>query len=78
MYGDLIGQIDTVCQFCGEPCFIPLTRNMPEEILDAYLPRRVTMMATCEQGKALEKALLGRCYDDLLAHEREVQVTVSA
>lgn len=62
-----IGQIDATCQFCGGRCFVPLLQNVPEHIARAFLDRGVTMLATCGDGQALDKALIGYCYDDIIA-----------
>lgn len=52
----------TTCQYCNQPCFVPLPTD--PAIRQAYESRGVTVMATCPGGQLAEKRLLGYCYDD--------------
>lgn len=50
------------CNYCGRRCFVHVTAEWPTHIREAY--GSYTIAATCPDGQAVEKRLIGWCYDD--------------
>lgn len=72
---NLLPIIDTVCQFCQQQCFVPLTTQAPPEMALPFIIRKVNMMATCRQGQKFDKGLIGYCFDDILAEVPDYDIS---
>lgn len=53
------------CKYCGQRCFVRITAEWPTHIAQAYAPYEIA--ATCADGQAVEKRVLGWCYADARA-----------
>lgn len=59
------------CRFCDQHCFVRVPQDAPGYIVRAYRKKLGSrpLMATCPQGKAYEKVVVGYCYDDVKKEE---------
>lgn len=58
------------CNYCGRRCFVHITAEWPTHIQAAYnehFGHTHVIAATCPDGQAVEKRLIGWCYDDARA-----------
>lgn len=51
------------CNYCGTQCFVPMPKDTPLRVLNAY--DNSSIVATCSSGQAFERDLIGYCHDDI-------------